>query len=82
MKMLSINKPHHSVLIGKLESKAVGLVNLFGIYESLTVIGDYDEKFKDWFGEKGVVIISKSTSNDVVKMTWAEYEKFKKFPRL
>ena len=71
------NQPHHSVLIGKLGNKVVGLVNLFGSYESLTVVGDYDEKFKDWLAETGVIIISKSTANEVIEMTWEEYEKFK-----
>ena len=71
------NQPHHSVLIGKLGNQVVGLINLFGRFESLTLIGNYDDKFKNWLGENGIVIISKSTANEVVKLTWDEYEKFR-----
>jgi hypothetical protein len=41
------NQPHHSVLIGKLENIVVGLVNLFGSFESMTTIGSYDDKFRN-----------------------------------
>jgi len=71
------NQPHHSVLIGKLENIVVGLVNLFGSFESMTVIGSYDDKFRNWIGDSGVVVISKTTTNEVLKMTWEEYESFK-----
>jgi len=71
------NQPHHSVLIGKLENIVVGLVNLFGSYESMTVIGSYNDKFRNWIGDSGVVVISKTTTNEVLKMTWEEYESFK-----
>jgi len=71
------NHPHHSVLIGKLENLIVGLVNLFGSYESMTVIGSYDDRFRNWIGDSGVVVISKTTTNEVLKMTWEEYESFK-----
>jgi hypothetical protein len=53
------------------------LVNLFGSFESLTVVGDYDDKFNGWLGENGVIVISKSTANEVIQMTWEEYEKYK-----
>ena len=71
------NQPHHSVLIGKLENIVVGLVNLFGSFESMTVIGSYDDKFRNFIGDSGVVVISKTTTNEVLKMTWEEYESFK-----
>ena len=71
------NHPHHSVLIGKLKNIVVGLVNLFGSFESMTVIGSYDDKFRNWIGDSGVVVISKTTTNEVLKMTWEEYESFK-----
>jgi len=71
------NQPHHSVLIGKLENIVVGLVNLFGSFESMTVIGSYDDKFRNLIGDSGVVVISKTTTNEVLKMTWEEYESFK-----
>ena len=71
------NQPHHSVLIAKLGNQVVGLVNLFGSHESLKVIGDYNDNFKDWLGETGLVVISKSTANEVAKMIWEEYEHFK-----
>jgi hypothetical protein len=71
------NQPHHSILIGKLGTHVIGLVNLFGCFESSTIFGEYNDNFNKWFGEKGVIIISKSTANEVVKMSWTEYEKFK-----
>jgi hypothetical protein len=71
------NQPHHSVLIGKLKNIVVGLVNLFGSFESMTTIGSYDDKFRNWIGDSGVVVISKTTTNEVLKMTWEEYESFK-----
>lgn len=71
------NQPHHSILIGKLENIVVGLVNLFGSYESMTVLGDYDDKFRNWIGDSGIVVISTTTTNEVLKMTWEEYEVFK-----
>ena len=71
------NRPHHSVLIGKFENIVVGLINLFGSFESMTTIGNYDDKFRNWLGETGFVIISKTTTNEVLKMTWEEYERFK-----
>jgi hypothetical protein len=71
------NKPHHSILIGKLENIVVGLVNLFGSFESMTTIGSYDDKFRNWIGDSGVVVISKTITNEVLKMTWEEYESFK-----
>lgn len=71
------NQPHHSILIGKLESFVVGLVNLFGSYESMISIGSYDDKFRNWIGDSGIVVISKTTQNEVLKMTWEEYESFK-----
>lgn len=81
------NRPHHSVLIGRMENKnmkdkVVGLINIFGSFESLTVIGDYDNKFRNWIGDSGIVIISKTTQNQVLKMTWEEYEKFKSAHRI
>jgi len=71
------NRPHHSVLIGQLENKVVGLLNLFGSYESLTLIGDLDTNFKKWLDGIGIVIIQKTTSNEVLKMSWEDYEKYK-----
>jgi len=76
------NKPHHSILIGimdneGMENKLVGLVNLFGEFESMTIFGDSDHKFKRWLGNSGVVVIPKTTQNQVLKMTWEEYIKFK-----
>ena len=71
------NHPHHSILIGKLENIVVGLINLFGSYESMTVIGSYDDKFRNWIGDSGVIVISKTTTNEVLKMTWEKYESFK-----
>ena len=75
------NKPHHSVLIGKLENIVVGLVNLFGSFESMTSIGDYDDKFRNWIGDSGIVVISKTTKNEVLKMTYEDYESFKSCPK-
>jgi hypothetical protein len=72
------NQPHHSILIGKLnENIVVGLINLFGSFESMSVIGSYDDKFRNWIGDSGVVVISKTTTNEVLKMTWEKYESFK-----
>lgn len=71
------NKPHHSILIGKLEHLIVGLVNLFGSFESLTVIGDTNDDFNKWLNCEGIVVISKTTKNEVLKMTWEEYKKYK-----
>lgn len=71
------NRPHHSVLIGKLGNLVVGLINIFGSYESMTVIGNYDDKFRNWIGDSGVVVISKTTTNEALKMTWEDYESFK-----
>lgn len=71
------NQPHHSVLIGKLENIVIGLVNLFGSFESMISIGSYDDKFRNWIGDSGVVVIAKTTTNQVLKMTWEEYESFK-----
>lgn len=71
------NQPHHSVLIGKLDNFVVGLVNLFGSYESMISIGSYDDKFRNWIGDSGIVVISKTTQNEVLKMTWEEYESYK-----
>lgn len=71
------NEPHHSILIAKLENIVVGLVNFFGSFESMTTVGNYDEKLRSWIGDNGVVVISKSTVNQVLKMTWEEYERFK-----
>ncbi len=68
------NKPHHSVLIGKFDNFVVGLVNLFGSYESMISVGSYDDKFRGWIGDSGIVVISKTTQNEVLKMTWEEYE--------
>jgi hypothetical protein len=72
------NQPHHSILIGKLsENIVVGLINLFGSFESMMVIGSYDDKFRNWIGDSVVVVISKTTTNQVLKMTWEKYESFK-----
>jgi hypothetical protein len=71
------NEPHHTILIAKWKSKVIGLINLFGSYESMVTVGDYDETFREWLGEDGVIVISKTTINQVQKMTWKEYEKFK-----
>lgn len=71
------NKPHHSILIGKLDNIVVGLLNLFGSYESSTVIGNIDNNFKKWLKYAGVVVISKTTENEILKMTWKDYENFK-----
>jgi len=69
------NKPHHSILIGKLEHLIVGLVNLFGSFESLTVIGDTNDDFNKWLKCEGIVVISKTTKNEVLKMTWEKYKR-------
>lgn len=71
------NRPHHSVLIGKMENKVVGLINIFGSFESLTGIGNYDDNFRNWIGDSGIIVISKTTQNQVLKMTWEEYERWK-----
>jgi hypothetical protein len=71
------NRPHHSILIGRLGNLVVGLINIFGSYESMTVVGKYDDNFRDWIGESGVIVISKTTVNEVLRMTWQEYESFK-----
>jgi hypothetical protein len=71
------NQPHHTVLIAKMESIVVGLINLFGSYESMVTIGDYDDNFRTWLKDEGIVVISKTTINQVQKMTWQEYQKFK-----
>jgi len=75
------NKPHHSVLIGELENIVVGLVNFFGSCESMTSIGSYDDKFRNWIGDSGIVVISKTTKNEVLKMTYEDYERFKSCPK-
>ena len=76
------NRPHHSVLIARMENKGmedkvVGLINIFGSFESLTLIGEYDEKFRNWISDSGIVVISKITQNQVLRMTWEQYTKFK-----
>lgn len=75
------NQPHHSVLIGKFENVVVGLVNLFGSFESMITIGQYDEKFRNWIGDSGVVLIIRTTQNQIMKMTWEEYERFKSYAK-
>ena len=71
------NRPHHTIAIGRIKNMVAGVVNIFGIFESLTVIGEYDDKFRNWIGDSGVVLILKTTQNQVLKMTWEEYEDFK-----
>lgn len=71
------NRPHHSILIGRMENLVVGLINIFGSYESMTVIGKYDDNFRDWIGESGIIVISKTNVNQVLRLTWQEYESLK-----
>ncbi len=80
------NEPHHSILIGimdnkGMENKLAGLVNIFGEFESMTIFGDINDKFRKWLGSSGVVVISKTTQNQVMKMTWEEYSKLKQTHR-
>lgn len=67
------NKPDHTILVGKEEDKVLGLVNLFGCCESLILIGDMDRKFDSWLKSEGVVVIVKTTKNEVLEMNWDEY---------
>jgi hypothetical protein len=72
------NRPHHTILIGLITANmGIGIFNLFGSYESSTVISEVDDDFKKMINKLGIVLIPKTTKNEVLKMTWQEYEKFK-----
>lgn len=71
------NTPHHTICIFAQDNYMAGLVNLFGKYESLTLIGKMDKKLDFLKTQEGIVIIAKITENKVNKMDLNGYKKFK-----
>ena len=54
----------------------LGLVNLLGGYESLSSLGKLDPSI-DLGIKRGIVVIARSTRNEVIRMNLDEYERFK-----
>lgn len=74
------NTPHNTIYIVRYKNVVVGLVNIFGSIESMVRIGELGEEFVP--GEGGIVIIAKTTKNEVLKMTLEEYKRMKAIKNL
>ena len=71
------NVPHATIGIFEWENHLIGLVNLLGGYESMIMIGKTDSSINLGIKNDGIIVIAKSTANEVNKMTWQEYRKYK-----
>lgn len=70
------NTPHATITICEYDGDLWGLVNILGGFESLVHFGKLDPSI-DLGINRGIVVIAKSTENEVLKMSWDEYERYK-----
>lgn len=71
------NGPDNTICIFVYDNIVMGLVNLFGGFESGIQIGKLNPTIKLDINHKGTVVIASTTKNQVLNMTLDEYEKFK-----